>query len=485
MTVTARAKTVGRGDPTTNGHDRRVPPHDLDAEASLLGSCLLASSAVEVLVSETRVSDFYGPGNQHLAEAIRAVAGRQVDVNAVTVADELRHVGLLETVGGVARLGELQNVIPPVSAAAHFARIITDAGARRGLIALSGELADAGYSLRDDPATAIVKARALLDGWDERSITASSPLTFVDWSTFWQHDREPADWIFPDVLARGRGHSMYAARKTGKSLFMLFVAATIVTTRPDTIVAYLDYEMTEDDLYERLVDMGYGPDTDFSRLRYALLPSLPPLDTPDGGTALFAFLDGIQAEHPAHHLVLIIDTTSRAWIGKENDSDTARAFYRFSGLGLKQRGITCARLDHAGKDDTLGQRGSSAKGDDVDVVWKLARTDTGIELRREAARMNWVPASVVFAEGSKPLRFVATGTAWPTGTISTAAALDELGVPLEASATEAIAVLRDADQSCRKQVLLAALKYRRLPVPTNREPVAGNQHSEPLFGDDA
>ena len=44
--------------------------------------------------------------------------------------------------------------------------------------------------------------------------------------------------------------------------------------------------MTPDDLDERLREMGYGPGSDLSNLHYATLPSLPPLDTPEGGKAV-------------------------------------------------------------------------------------------------------------------------------------------------------------------------------------------------------
>ncbi len=149
--------------------------------------------------------------------------------------------------------------------------------------------------------------------------------------------------------------------------------------------------MTEADVFDRLEDMGYGPESDLSRLRYALLPSLPPLDTITGADALMALLDAVQAEWPAHHLVVIMDTIGRAVCGEENSADTFRAFYNFTGIELKRRGLTWMRLDHGGKDSDRGQRGSSSKGDDVDVVWKLKPTENGVSLQRDVARMSWVP----------------------------------------------------------------------------------------------
>ena len=285
--------------------------------------------------------------------------------------------------------------------------------------------------------------------------------SFVDWATFWDRDRREADWCFPDVLARGRGHAIYAGHKTGKSLFMLHVAALIATGTDPNVVVYLDYEMGEDDLYERLDEMGYGPHSDLSRLRYALLPTLPPLDRPEGAKELDVILDKVLADYPGHHLVVIIDTTGRAVEGDENSADTIRAFYRWTGLGLKQRGATWARLDHAGKDGTKGQRGTSAKGDDVDVIWQLSRTDDGLLLRRDSARMSWIPEKVTFHQGDEPLRFVQIACGYPSGTAEVAQLLDNLNVELYASGTVAIAALKANNTPKRKTVVLAALRSRK------------------------
>jgi len=291
-------------------------------------------------------------------------------------------------------------------------------------------------------------------------IAVSSAPSFVDWSTFWERDRSPADWVDEGVLARGRSHAIYASHKTGKSLFMLERAARIAAKK-QAVVVYLDYEMTAEDLFERLDEMAYGPESDLSRLRYALLPTLPPLDTTAGAAALLGLLDGVQADYPGEHLVVVIDTTGRAVEGDENSADTVRAFYRWTGLVLKQRGITWARLDHAGKDATRGQRGSSAKGDDVDIVWRLSRTDNGLELIRDAARMSWVPEKTTFQILSDPLQFVAVRAAWPAGTKDVATLLDQLGIDLGAGERPAGKALRDAGHHHAQTVVRAAVKYRR------------------------
>ena len=128
-------------------------------------------------------------------------------------------------------------------------------------------------------------------------------------------------------------------------------------------VLYLDYEMTIRDVVERLEDMGYDDPDALGRLHYASLPSLDPLDSETGGRAIVD-----MAQHLKVKLV-VVDTFSRAVRGEENEADTVRNWYRWTGQLLKAAGIAFLRIDHAGKDAKLGQRGTSAKNDDVDVVW--------------------------------------------------------------------------------------------------------------------
>lgn len=285
------------------------------------------------------------------------------------------------------------------------------------------------------------------------------PSPFIDWPAFWAEEDEQEEWVWDNVLAKGRGHAIYAVHKGGKSLLSLYMAAEMVTRR-NVACLYLDYEMTAQDVRERLRDMDYGPESDLSHLYYALLPALPPLDSAAGGQALTELADGIAAGDE-RHLVVVIDTISRAVLGEENSADTWRLFYIHSGLRLKQRGCTWLRLDHGGKDSTRGQRGSSGKGDDVDVVWKLQPTENGVRLHRELSRMSWVPEYVNLLRSDFPLRYLTSATDWPEGTGALANLLDRLGLPLDASRREAGKRLREVGEGRRHDHVMAALRWRR------------------------
>jgi hypothetical protein len=289
-----------------------------------------------------------------------------------------------------------------------------------------------------------------------------SGLIPIYWPAFWKHEHEGEDWLVEPLIPRGRQVALWAIHKTGKSLITLEVAAAVATgaavfrqaAGEPADVIYCDMEMTEDDLYDRLTDLGYGPDSVLDRLHYYLLPALPPLDTPEGAAVLFELV----ARHSA--TLVVLDTMARVVAGEENDADTYRAFYRHTGRGLKALGVSLLRLDHGGKDAERGQRGSSAKGDDVDVVWQLTPTEDGLELVRRAARMSWVPERAALRRHLDPLHHTLVDAAWPPGTAELADLLDTLDIPLNATRAAARAKLTIFNHKARNDVLGKALKYR-------------------------
>ena len=286
----------------------------------------------------------------------------------------------------------------------------------------------------------------------------------INWDTFWATDHTSEDWLAWPILAVGRQTALYAPAKTGKSLVTLAVVAALAAgqpilgrpAQPPRNVLYIDLEMTAADLHERLDGLGYGPHSDLSHLHYASLPTLPPLNTVEGAAMLLELAQAVDAE------AVVIDTTSRAIEGDENDSAPYRDFARHTGLALKAAGIAALRTDHAGKDKDRGQRGSSAKNDDVDIVMRLDTIDGGWVLNRTHSRVGWVPERVeisrnVDRNGIVELSAPETVAMWPAGTKQLAEQMDVLAVPVDATRDKA----RQMGIKARSGLINAALKYRR------------------------
>ena len=139
----------------------RVPPHNLDAEASMLGAMLLSREAVLTALEQgLRGEHFYKPAHKHIFEAMQAlnVGGNPVD--AVTVAEELRGDNLLQEIGGLEALLALQNATPAVSHAERYAEIVKRTATLRRLISVGTEIAEVGYSDPDDVERAVDEAES-------------------------------------------------------------------------------------------------------------------------------------------------------------------------------------------------------------------------------------------------------------------------------------------------------------------------------------
>lgn len=264
----------------------------------------------------------------------------------------------------------------------------------------------------------------------------------INWAEFWDKDHPGEAWLCEPLIAAERGHALYAGAKTGKSLLVLEACAAIATGRPflhkkqtaPQPVLYIDYEMTEADLHSRLEQMGYGPEDDLSNLHYVLMPQIEALDTPEGGQAIRDYAAHVGA------VLVVVDTTARAASGDENAMETIRDMYRYTLMPLKAAGIATLRLDHAGKDVAKGQRGTSAKNDDVDIVWQLtAAKENSATVKLEAThrRVGWEPLTQTYEiardgdpDTGKPIHSIPPkpSRTWLHGTKELAARLHRAGI---------------------------------------------------------
>jgi hypothetical protein len=288
----------------------------------------------------------------------------------------------------------------------------------------------------------------------------------IDWRELWATTSAGADWLVPDILERGRLHSIYAPKKHKKSLLTLVMVAELATGRallgrPNPHgcalrVLYIDIENARDDIRQRLQDADYGPD-DLTDLIYFSFPGLPGLDSSHGAAHLLALVERHEPD------LLVLDTTSRVVTGKENDADTFRALYRHALAPIKAMGITVLRLDHAGKDIALGQRGSSAKGDDLDTAWLVSiRDDTRLTLRLDFQRTNHHPEVVELVQRGAPLRFVRLDHATDRPEVATLLAeLDRLQVPDTTGRPAAAKALRENGIRFTDNDLETAIKIRK------------------------
>ncbi|HEX3425601.1 MAG TPA: replicative DNA helicase [Acidimicrobiales bacterium] len=163
------ARNTGGG----GGPAGRVPPHNLQAEESLLGAMLLSRDAIAAAVEVCSADDFYKPAHGHVFDAICSLYGHGEPADPVTVADELRRADLLDAIGGPATLISLQANTPATTNASRYARIVEEHALLRRLIGVAGEIAEMSYGVPEDVADAVDRAESLVFEVAERRVTDS------------------------------------------------------------------------------------------------------------------------------------------------------------------------------------------------------------------------------------------------------------------------------------------------------------------------
>ncbi len=146
----------------------RVPPHNSDAEESLLGAMFLSKEAIGTATEICGSEDFYVPAHAVIFDAVVGLDGRGAPADPVTVADELCRSGLIDQVGGPTALSSLAATTPAIANVERYARIVEEHSLLRKLIAVAGEIEEMGYSVPEDVGSMVDQAEAMVFAVAER-----------------------------------------------------------------------------------------------------------------------------------------------------------------------------------------------------------------------------------------------------------------------------------------------------------------------------
>ncbi len=273
----------------------RVPPHNIEAEESLLGAMLLSKDAIASAVESVSPEDFYKPAHGHLFEAIQTLYGRGEPVDPVTVAEELRRADLLEALGGKQAILRIQVGTPAAANAAHYAKIVEEHALLRRLISVAGEIAEMGYEMPDDVTGTLDRSETLIFEVANRRLSSSLKGIYPalqesleQLEALFERDGSmtgvPSGYIDLDEVLLGFQPSnliVVAARPgQGKTSFALGAASHVAleTRRP---VVFFSMEMgyleltqrmlaAEAGVNSRLLRTGRIPESDWTKISHAV-----------------------------------------------------------------------------------------------------------------------------------------------------------------------------------------------------------------------
>ncbi len=273
----------------------RVPPNNLEAEESLLGAMLLSADAVAAAMDICGPEDFYKPAHAHIFSAIQSLFEAGEPVDAITVTDELRRKGLIDSVGDPSVLVSLQTTTPSTANAIHYARIVEEHALLRRLVGVAGEIAEIGYSAPEDVTAALDQAETMVfDVAQRKAVDTVAPLGDLLLPSLERieqlHERgdtvtgTPTGYVDLDEMLAGlqpSSLSIVGARPAmGKTSFALGMVAHVGVTiqRPVLLVSL---EMGHLELTQRLLSsealvdahrlrIGHLRDPDWPKLSHAI-----------------------------------------------------------------------------------------------------------------------------------------------------------------------------------------------------------------------
>lgn len=154
--------------------DLKIPPQSLEAEISVLGSCMLDNFAVTKIIDIVAPEDFYHPQHRIIFDAFITLFDKGEPIDIVTVSAFLKKEKKLKHAGGTDYLAELINKVPTAAHVEHYANIVKEKSVRRHLIQASSEINENAFDASD--------FEDLLDGVEKKIFSISErsrPQRFV------------------------------------------------------------------------------------------------------------------------------------------------------------------------------------------------------------------------------------------------------------------------------------------------------------------
>jgi replicative DNA helicase len=127
-----------------------IPPQNLDAEISLLGSILLDKDAIVKIADIITPDDFYKDAHGIIYKSMVDLYEHREPIDVVTLTNKLEEQKKLDIVGGASYIATLASSVPTASNVIHYAKIVSEKSVLRRLIQASSEIADIAFHEEKD-----------------------------------------------------------------------------------------------------------------------------------------------------------------------------------------------------------------------------------------------------------------------------------------------------------------------------------------------
>jgi len=300
---------------TKNTDHLRVPPQNIEAEQSVLGSLMLDKDAIIKIADTVRPGDFYKGAHNSIYETMLDLYEEREPIDVLSLSNKLDEKGKLDVIGGSSYLASLVNIVPSASNVVHYAKVVQKKSLLRRLITAASEIVEMGFNEEEDVQKVLDDAEQKLFGVSQKYLKQDFvPIRSILEDAFNRIDElhksdkafrgVPTGFTDLDNLLSGLQNSdliILAARPSvGKTSLALDIARQI-GVQSKVPVGLFSLEMSSDQLVDRMIAAQAG--VDLWRLRTGKLQT----EGDDNDFQKIGEAIGILSEAP-----IFIDDTSSA-----------------------------------------------------------------------------------------------------------------------------------------------------------------------------
>ena len=140
----------------------RVPPQNLEAEKSVLGSMLIDEEAIGLTLEILDETWFYEEAHQRIYAAMLDLYNNHKKIDLITLSDKLKNDGALNGIGGVSYLTALIDFVPTAANVEHYAHIVREKGIQRRLIKNATQIIGESFEATSNIAELVDQAEKLI-----------------------------------------------------------------------------------------------------------------------------------------------------------------------------------------------------------------------------------------------------------------------------------------------------------------------------------
>ncbi len=138
----------------------RIPPQNVDAEASLLGSILIDTEALGRVADKIHAADFYDGRHTIIYDSMISLYNAHKPIDLLTLSNELEEKKRLREAGGSSYLTELTNSVPTSAHIEQYGEIVSQKSTRRKLITAASDITSMGFDEDGDANELLSRAEA-------------------------------------------------------------------------------------------------------------------------------------------------------------------------------------------------------------------------------------------------------------------------------------------------------------------------------------